>query len=112
MPEEECFAVPTRHGNFQIMTTNTTPITVYNTHITGSDVKAFAGMGIYVSAPGADLTVYAAPTSQLVKGAPYTITGVIVGTQTHVTFQNVTYAGTAAGQPAVATFNTTGWTSP
>jgi hypothetical protein len=104
--------VPNRHGKFQIMTTNTTPITVYNTHITGSDVNAPAGMGIYVPAPGADLTVYAAPTSKLVVGASYTITGLIVGTQTHVTFQKVTYAGTAPAQPEVATFNTTGWTSP
>ena len=56
--------------------------------------------------------MYAAPTSNLIKGAPYTITGAILGTETNVTFQNVTYAGPAAHLPAVATFNTTGWTSP
>jgi hypothetical protein len=104
--------VPNRHGKFQIMTTNTTPITVYPVHITGPDLNAYAGMGMYISAPGADLTVYAAPTSHMVKGAVYTVTGVIVNTNTHVTFQNVTYAGSATGQPAVATFNTTGWISP
>jgi hypothetical protein len=93
------------------MTTNTTAITVYTTHITGTDVNAPAGMGTYVSASGADLTVDAAPTSKLVKGDSYTVTGV-THDKTPVTFQNVTYAGPATGQPAVATFNTTGWTSP
>jgi hypothetical protein len=92
------------------MTTNTTPITVLTTHITGKDVDNDAGNGTYAEAPGADLTVYAAPTSKLVIGAPYTVTGVTHDKKS-VTFQNVTYAGPAHGQPVVATFNTTGWTS-
>jgi hypothetical protein len=91
------------------MTTQTTPITVSSTHITGRDVNAKAGNGTYAAAPDADLTVYAAPTSTLIKGAPHTVTGVLLDTDTTVTFQNVTYVGPAPGEPAVATFFTTGW---
>jgi hypothetical protein len=100
-----------RQGITEIMTNNTTPISIYNTVISGAGVHVHAGMASYAPTSNPNLTVFAVPATELTTDQVYSITGLVVGTNKSVSFPQAMYLGPLDGAPTIATFKTNGWQS-